>query len=370
MYRNNSIKKILQNIFKSTSIKIFKILYGSITGKIKPEEDSRIKIKKTFLDKREYKVYSIKSGRLYTDRIHNTALIIDNKIIDGPSFQIRENIYYPPENNIVFEKGTPRIKKNLKASVASLLTGGGGNSNYWHWIFDVLPRIYMLEKTTGLNKIDFFLFPSLSEKFQMQTLDSLEISQKKRLTSLTFRHFLAEEILVPDHPWVKSDDPTKDSLNLPNWIMIWLKNKFLINIDKNDNKDLPKKFYIDRKDSKTPIDQRKIINEEETKKLFLNNGFKIVNLGKLNFVDQVKLFNNADIVAGLHGAGFANIVFCNPNTRVLELKVKTAGNIIKNLSEQNNLKYDCISADPENVITQNQQGDIYIPSKELKEKII
>ena len=23
----------------------------------------------------------------------------------------------------------------------SLLTGGAGNNNYWHWLFDVLPRI-------------------------------------------------------------------------------------------------------------------------------------------------------------------------------------------------------------------------------------
>ena len=45
------------------------------------------------------------------------------------------------ENNIVFKKGTPRKLTNLNGSVLSLLTGGGGNNNYWHWLFDVLRRI-------------------------------------------------------------------------------------------------------------------------------------------------------------------------------------------------------------------------------------
>ena len=47
--------------------------------------------------------------------------------------------------NIVFQKGTPKLKKKLKGSVFSLLTGGGGNENYWHWLFDVLPRFKILE---------------------------------------------------------------------------------------------------------------------------------------------------------------------------------------------------------------------------------
>ena len=38
-----------------------------------------------------YRVYNIMGGRLYTDRIHDTAILLDNKIIEGPSFQFRNN---------------------------------------------------------------------------------------------------------------------------------------------------------------------------------------------------------------------------------------------------------------------------------------
>ena len=37
----------------------------------------------------KYNVYKIADGRLYTNRIHDTAIILDNKIIEGPSFQFR-----------------------------------------------------------------------------------------------------------------------------------------------------------------------------------------------------------------------------------------------------------------------------------------
>ena len=50
------------------------------------------------------------------------------------------------EDNIVLKKGTPRFKKKIKGKVFSLLTGGGGNENYFHWLFDVLPRLKILQK--------------------------------------------------------------------------------------------------------------------------------------------------------------------------------------------------------------------------------
>ena len=65
------------------------------------------------------------------------------------------------EDNVVFTKGTPRILRNLKGRVLSLLTGGGGNDNYWHWLFDVLPRLDLCNKYINLEEINYFLLPNL-----------------------------------------------------------------------------------------------------------------------------------------------------------------------------------------------------------------
>ena len=72
-----------------------------------------------------------------------------------------------PDNNIVFKKGTPRKLRNIKGRVLSLLTGGAGNNNYWHWLFDVLPRFRLCKKNFNIDKKHSILLPKIQEKFQI-----------------------------------------------------------------------------------------------------------------------------------------------------------------------------------------------------------
>ena len=293
------IKKYLQKIFKKISYGVFFKIYGSIDNSIENNKDNRIKVKLINIDKElSYKVYIISNGRLYTDRIHDTAAILDNKIIEGPSFQfrqianpkvnskIRNEINYgrypntpnitinsKTRNNIVFSKGTPRKLRNLNGSVLSLLTGGGGNNNYWHWLFDVLPRFGLCSRTINLNEIDYFLLPSLLKKFQRETLDCLNIPKHKRISSEKFRHIKAKKLIMTDHPLVTSGNATKDNLNIHNWIISWLKDNFL-NPDIIINKKIKNKIYIDRGDTTSNhLPQRFISNEDEIKKYLLKNNF-------------------------------------------------------------------------------------------------
>ena len=51
--------------------------------------------------------------------------------------------------------------------------------------------------------------------------------------------------------------------------------------------------------------------------------FGIFKLSKLNIFDQISLFNSAKLVVGLHGAGFANVMFCKKNTKIGLLATET-----------------------------------------------
>ena len=55
-------------------------------------------------------------------------------------------------------------------------------------------------------------------------------------------------------------------------------------------------------------------------------------MSNLSFLEQVSLFRNASKIVGLHGGGFANIIFCNPKTLVLEIKSSTAGAVIEKIA--------------------------------------
>ena len=368
------IKKFLQKTFKKISYSFFLKIYGNIKGSVKPDTKERIKVKNFDIEKNlNYKIYEIANGRLYTDRIHDTAIIIDNKIIEGPSFQLRyadESKMYNSkiEDNIVFTKGTPRILKNLKGSVLSLLTGGGGNNNYWHWLFDVLPRLGLCRNYIKLEDINYFLLPNLIRKFQNETLDFLNIPTQKRLSSEKFRHIKADKLIVTDHPFVVTGNATKDMMDMPKWISQWLKENFLIKNPNTNGKSI-KKIYIDRNDdpsNKFPL--RLISNENEVKEYLLENNFISIKLHETEFSEQIKLFNNAECIVGLHGGGFANIVFCKPKTKIIELKSTYAGTPIENLAKKNNLNYHSISIDAKPIHEYgfpNQQGSIEVPINKL-----
>ena len=115
------IRKFLQKIFKIFSYGFFLKIYGKIEKSIESTSDDRIKVEIVNIEKHfRYKVYKIAGGKLYTDRIQDTAVILDNKIVEGPSFQFRGTLGPNSEivnsnvmDNIVLEKGTPRRLRNI-----------------------------------------------------------------------------------------------------------------------------------------------------------------------------------------------------------------------------------------------------------------
>ena len=124
------IKKYLQKIFKKISYGVFLKIYGSIENSIENNKDNRIKVKLINIDKElSYKVYIITNGRLYTDRIHDTAAILDNKIIEGPSFQFRQisnpKLNSKLKNEINLIEATPDGLFKTKCDIISPCALGG-----------------------------------------------------------------------------------------------------------------------------------------------------------------------------------------------------------------------------------------------------
>ncbi len=361
----NTIKKRLQLIFKEISYGIFKLLYGSVE-RIETNSENIEIINSIFENHLNYKIYLVKNSRIYTDTINDTAIIKDNKIVEGASFQIRDSKFEEVQKNIVFSKGTPRIIKKFNGTIFSLLTGGGGNFNYLHWLLDVLPRIKILENSYDLDKIDYFLFPNLEKRFQKETLDILKIPSEKRLSSILFRHISANQIISTEHPYVINNDASNELQNLPDWILNWLRNSFLKN-NTSISSHYSKKIFIDRSDATSNHSEfRKIINEKQIIEQLKLNGYKAVRLSDLSFKEQIKTFYNANKIIGLHGAGFANLIFCKPNTEILEIKPSGEGKLYENLAKKFELNYQSLSKIPEKYNFNNQLGHLSISYQEIK----
>lgn len=367
-----NILKFTKFFFNKIKILFFYVLYGKVSKIISSIDLKRIKIQKIRISKKNcYKVYKINKARIYIGSVHDLAVIIDNKLIKSTSYQFRYDkklriINGNISENIVLKNGTPKFLKYLNEDIFCLLTGGAGKNNYFHWMFDVLPRLKIINNSNFNSLKIKYLFPSLKKNFQLETLNILGLKKKNCLDSGNFKHIFLKNLYITEHPYVVNNNPTKSINNIPIWIIKWLRIKFLKNIIYKKNNY--NKIYIDRSDSSTNS-TRYIINEIEVKKLLKANGFKIIVLSNFSVKKQISIFNNAKVIIGLHGAGLTNIIFCKRNTKVIELQSNTSGNLYKNLASKCNLNYKRIKTKSKNKKLINQYGNIYININKLK-KII
>ena len=126
-----------------------------------------------------------------------------------------------------------------------------------------------------------------------------------------------------------------------------------------------KKIFIDRSESENKHCQ--LINNDQIKNYLFKRGFKSIKVGKLDFLDQISLFNNAKIIIGPHGAAFTNLIFCKKNTKVIEIKPVNRPNNFKEISKAHNLIYKQIVTPP---IKKNKiNGDIFLKPQQLSKFI-
>ena len=77
---------------------------------------------------------------------------------------------------------------------------------------------------------------------------------------------------------------------------------------------------------------RIILNNDELKEFLAKEGFKIIDLNKHSFIEQISLFNRAKIIISIHGSGLTNVIFSKPKTKIIEICSESSGNANKNLS--------------------------------------
>ena len=92
----------------------------------------------------------------------------------------------------------------------------------------------------------------------------------------------------------------------------------IINQSKNKFHNANDKIFIDRSESEFTHCQ--LQNNEEISSHLIGKGFTKYKVGQLSFENQIYLFKNAKIIIGVHGAAFANLAFCSPNTKIIEIK--------------------------------------------------
>ena len=365
------LKSNFKKFYKLLIQIVFKFIYGLIDVASEKEIKNNLTTKEIKINEIIYKIFNTKKCRIYTTTVHDQSVIINNKLIPGPSFQLRikeDDKFFARNNahinkNITLQIGTPRILKKVKGKVFSLLSGGAAKTNYFHWLFEVLPKLEILKRSEEIKNIDFFLMPSIKMPHQIETLELLNIPRKKLLDSNSYKHIFCDELYIVDHPFRLTNNTVFDTQNIPYWIFDWVRKNFL---KYKSSKSFPEKIFIER--GKSISVHRNIKNQDEVNKILRDNNYQFIRPEDFGIKDQIKMFFSAKKIVGLHGAGFANICFCEPKTKVIEFKLATTGMNSGNIALKNNLDYKGIVCEAIDKFG-GQQGKLIVPLDELKNKI-
>jgi hypothetical protein len=270
------------------------------------EEAERFEKLQPEVDLPDVVVVKVPNGRLYTDAYNTVAVVTpDNILLQDVSLELREKNKVAPFVNHIFKIkyfSKPRI---FNGGVFTLLTGGGGLDNYFHWLFDVLPRIHLLNASGLLDHVSWYLVPCYRFKYQIDTLALLGIRKDRIIDGSKVMHLQAHKLLA--------SSPHRNGGQMERWACNFLRESFIPWAD--DNSESPSLIYISRNDSRS----RNVSKEGELITLLSSYGFKTVFLTGLTFLEQVRLFNRAKAIISPHGAGLANLVFCEPGTKIFEI---------------------------------------------------
>lgn len=244
-------------------------------------------------------VAEVPNGRVFGE--NGSVISPDNKLLGDVSIEHRRTL---AEHSLFTVRKLPPIH-DLPGTAAVLSTQG--TDVYFHWMFDVLPRLELIRLAKiSFSDIDYFIFSSYHRPFQIETLKELDISPKKVITNREYVHLRAEKLLLPS--WGGTPG------QMPYWVCQFLRDKFLNScVAESSNKK--RRIYISRANAT----HRKITNEVELMQVLEPLGFVSVQLETLSVKEQAHLFSSAEMIVAAHGAGLSNLVFCQPGTQVVEL---------------------------------------------------
>lgn len=196
--------------------------------------------------------------------------------------------------------------KMMDGTLVSLATRGSAD-NYYHFLLDVLPRLGVLRESVPDAAPDAW-FVNRSTSYQRRLLELVGLGAVRVIEPSKSAHVVADRLLVPCIP--------NPDLIAPRWTISWLRRA----LPPQNPADKPRRLYVTRGDRPHT---RRLVDEAEHLRLLERHGFVRFDPGEHDVQDQIDTFAGAEVIVAPHGAALANLVFCQPGVRILELFAPT-----------------------------------------------
>lgn len=219
----------------------------------------------------------------------------------SPEYDGELNRMMAPEEHPVLNQRHEQDLQHVHGTLAAVTFCG--SYNYFHWLYDVLPRMQMLQNIEHPYH-SLVMNPNPYGAFVEETLAMLDISESLIIRTHANLNIQADRLIVPS---------IMMNSHYPPWTTFSLRNLLLPKRDRTFT--VPERVYISRKKSSV----RKIINENEVIRCLERYRFVPICLEDWTVAQQIQLFASARAIAGPHGAGLANLAFCQEGIQVIEI---------------------------------------------------
>ena len=214
-----------------------------------------------------------------------------------------------PEDHWVFR--SIKLPKLHKLAGKTLFLSS--RSNYWHLLADELCDLTLLtESGINLNEFDQIVFEKSPFTAGKELQKNFTLDQVNQVSLQKHLHIECEELSFFTGTFCLS----KHALSLVKY-----KIESFLELSLAKSGKSSKRIIVSRGSSTT----RRWLNENDCIKLLDTLNFKLIDPSKLSLSQQVEAFSNAEIILGPHGAGLSNIMFCNPGTKVIEIRSQEQG---------------------------------------------
>ncbi len=261
-------------------------IYSSTHWKFKNEKESTL---------REDYVATIPKGRIVGTP--GDVVTANDRLLADASKQLATEAQC---HHLLRKPWLPTLEK-IDGNIAVLASDRG--SEFYHWFVDVLPRIYLVNKSK--ERIDYYYVPD-DDSYKKKTLQKIGIDSGKIINPSQDHHIEAAKVIVPSLP--------RTFGNVPRWSTEFLRKRLIPTVDEANSK-LPSRVYIDR----VNVLRRKVANRERTINFLKKYNFKPVRLENYKWDKQVSIVRNASIIVAPHGAGLVNTIFCSDGCNIIEI---------------------------------------------------
>lgn len=221
--------------------------------------------------------------------------------------------------------------------------------NYYHWLIETLPRLVILRK---LYPDATIILPFSAMPYMRETVALLGY---------------ANTFTVPENT----------TLKIPNLAFVERPGSFLhhdtellleaassitsqvVSVIKKPKR----RIYV----SRSRANRRKITNEIELLDVLAKYNFEIIYFEDYNFIEQVKIMRDVEVVIGLHGANLTNILFMQEGTEVIELMNSCSPNLVYfQLASCLKLNYYVLPCMPGDGSSANNHADVIVDLLQIK----